>query len=80
VALGAGFTGLIEAFNATGAVYDGSVAGRFGNRKPPSSANATQSPILHYEVAKKEMLFEGGNFRDGRPTGEKLGNPAADQA
>jgi cytochrome c peroxidase len=31
-------------------------------------------------VAKKEMLFEGGNFRDGRPTGEKLGNPAADQA
>ena len=76
----AGFTGPIEAFNAAGAVYEGSVAGLFGNRKPPSSAYATQSPILHYEVEKKEALFEGGNFWNGRATGEKLGNPAADQA
>jgi cytochrome c peroxidase len=75
-----GFTGPIEAFNAAGAVYEGSVAGLFGNRKPPSSAYATQSDILHYEVEKKEALFEGGNFWDGRATGEKLGNPAADQA
>ena len=75
-----GFTGPIEAFNVAGAVYEGSVAGLFGNRKPPSSAYATQSDILHYEIEKKEALFEGGNFWDGRATGEKLGNPAADQA
>ena len=75
-----GFTGPTESINAHGAVYEGSVSGRFGNRKPPSSAYATLSPILHYEVEKKEALFEGGNFWDGRATGEKLGNPAADQA
>jgi cytochrome c peroxidase len=75
-----GFTGPIEEFNAHGAVYEGSIAGRFGNRKPPSSAYATLSPILHFEVEKKDVLFEGGNFWDGRATGEKLGNPAADQA
>lgn len=75
-----GFTGPTEIINTHGAVYEGSVSGRFGNRKPPSSAYATLSPILHYEVEKKEVLFEGGNFWDGRATGEKLGNPAADQA
>jgi cytochrome c peroxidase len=61
-----------------GAVYEGSISGRFGNRKPPSSAYATSSPILHYVIEKKEALFIGGNFWDGRATGEKLGNPAAD--
>jgi cytochrome c peroxidase len=71
-----GFTGPIEAFNAAGAVYEGSIAGRFGNRKPPSAAYATPSPIFHLDKG----LFVGGNFWDGRATGEKLGNPAADQA
>jgi cytochrome c peroxidase len=66
--------------NARGAVYEGSVAGRFGNRKPPSSAYATPSPILGYVIEEKEALFIGGNFWDGRATGEKLRNPAADQA
>ena len=75
---GAGWTGPESDTNAGGAVYEGSVSGLFGNRKPPSSAYATQSPILHPE--KKEHLFIGGNFWDGRATGEKLGNPAADQA
>jgi len=75
-----GFTGPIEAFNAAGSVYEGSIAGRFGNRKPPSAAYATLSPILHFELEKREAVFEGGNFWDGRATGEKLGNPAADQA
>jgi cytochrome c peroxidase len=75
---GAGWTGPESDTNAGGAVYEGSISGRFGNRKPPSSAYATQSPILHPE--KKEHLFIGGNFWDGRATGEKLGNPAADQA
>jgi cytochrome c peroxidase len=75
-----GFTGPIDSFNAHGAVYEGSVEGLFGNRKPPSAAYATLSPILHYVIEKKEALFIGGNFWNGRATGEKLGNPAADQA
>lgn len=76
----AGWTGPDSAINTGGSVYEGSIAGRFGDRKPPSSAYATQSPILHYTIEKKEALFVGGNFWDGRATGEKLGNPAADQA
>jgi cytochrome c peroxidase len=75
-----GWTGPLADINAGGAVYEGSIAGRFGNRKPPSSAYATPSPILHFVIEKKEALFIGGNFWDGRATGEKLGNPAADQA
>ena len=73
----AGLTGPIEAINAAGAVYEGSIPGRFGNRKPPSAAYATLSPVLYMD---KKGLFVGGNFWDGRATGEKLGNPAADQA
>jgi cytochrome c peroxidase len=76
----AGWTGPDSAINAHGSVYEGSIPGRFGDRKPPSSAYATQSPILHYELKAGEALFIGGNFWDGRATGEKLGNPAADQA
>jgi cytochrome c peroxidase len=76
----AGWTGPLSEINAGGAVYEGSISGRFGNRKPPSSAYATPSPILHFVIEKKEALFIGGNFWDGRATGEKLGNPAADQA
>lgn len=76
----AGWTGPISAINATGAVYEGSVAGRFGNRKPPSAAYATPSPVLHVVEEDGETLFVGGNFWDGRATGEKLGIPAADQA
>lgn len=75
-----GWTGPDSDINAHGSVYEASIAGRFGNRKPPSSAYATQSPILHFEMDKKAALFVGGNFWDGRATGEKLGNPAADQA
>lgn len=78
----AGWTGPDTAINAAGAVYEGSIAGRFGNRKPPSSAYATPSPVLEAVQVKKKAppLFVGGNFWDGRATGEKLGNPAADQA
>ncbi len=72
-----GFTGPLEEINAGGAVYEGSIPGRFGDRKPPSAAYATFSPIFHQD---KKGLFTGGNFWDGRATGEKLGNPAADQA
>jgi cytochrome c peroxidase len=72
-----GWTGPLSDTNAHGAVYEGSIAGRFGDRKPPSAAYATLSPIFHID---KKGLFVGGNFWDGRATGEKLGNPAADQA
>jgi cytochrome c peroxidase len=72
-----GFTGPLSAINAHGAVYEGSEPGRFGDHKPPSAAYATQSPILFLD---KHETWTGGNFWDGRATGEKLGNPAADQA
>jgi cytochrome c peroxidase len=75
-----GWTGPISEINAGGGVYEGSFPGRFGNRKPPSAAYATPSPILHFVIERKQALFIGGNFWDGRATGERLGNPAADQA
>ena len=71
-----GFTGPLSVINASGAVYEGSILGRFGDRKPPSAAYATQSPIFHNDKG----TWTGGNFWDGRATGEVLGNPAADQA
>lgn len=74
-----GWTGPTANVNAHGAVYEGSVAGRFGNRKPPSSAYATQSPILHF-TKQAGGMFVGGNFWDGRATGERLGSPSAEQA
>ena len=74
---GAGWTGPDATINAHGAVYEGSISDAFGDRKPPSSAYATQSPVLH--VDEKEV-FVGGNFWDGRATGERLGSPAAEQA
>jgi cytochrome c peroxidase len=73
-----GWTGPIPGINKHGAVYRGAIPTRFGNRKPPSAAYATLSPVFHYD--EKEGLFVGGNFWDGRATGERLGNPAADQA
>jgi cytochrome c peroxidase len=72
-----GWTGPDSDVNASGSVYEGSIPGRFGNRKPPTAAYATLSPIFHLD---KKGLFVGGNFWDGRATGEVLGNPAADQA
>jgi cytochrome c peroxidase len=75
-----GGTGPIPGINKKGAAYPGSVKTRFGNRKPPTSGYATPAPVLHYVVEDGQALFIGGNFWDGRATGEKLGNPAADQA
>ncbi len=76
----AGWTGPEKKLNQGGAVYEGSIKKRFGNRKPPSSAYATLSPIFHFSEENGDRVFIGGNFWDGRATGEKLGNPAADQA
>ena len=44
-----GYAGPDEAINAAGAVYEGAVAGRFGNRKSPTAAYAGDSPILHFD-------------------------------
>ena len=73
-----GYTGGLPGINNNGAVYRGADPHRFGNRKPPSAAYATFTPVFHYDAV--EGLFEGGNFWDGRATGEVLGNPSADQA
>jgi cytochrome c peroxidase len=42
-----GWTGPDSAINAGGSVYEGSIPGRFGDRKPPSSGYATVSPFLN---------------------------------
>lgn len=76
----AGWTGNDPQINAAGAAYPGSIVDRFSNRKPPSMAYATSSPVLHFVKEDNEALFIGGNFWNGRATGEKLGIPAADQA
>jgi cytochrome c peroxidase len=74
----AGWTGSVGGANVHGSVYRGAVPTRFGNRKPPSSSYATFSPVFHYDADLGG--FVGGSFWDGRATGERLGNPAADQA
>src|SRR5665811_2333928 len=71
-----GYTGQDAAINAAGAVYEGAMPGRFGNRKPPSAAYAGASPILHWDGT----TWLGGMFWDGRATGWTLGDPLAEQA
>jgi cytochrome c peroxidase len=73
-----GFTGPDEELNKGGAVYEGAVKGRFGNRKPPASSYAGDSPILHFD--RKERVWVGGMFWDGRATGKRLKDPLAEQA
>jgi cytochrome c peroxidase len=75
-----GWTGPDEALNKRGSVYPGAVHSRFGNRKPNASAYATLTPNFHAVREGDEVVFVGGDFWDGRATGWKLGNPAADQA
>jgi len=73
-----GFTGPKSKINKHGSVYPGAKHCRFGNRKPPSAAYAAFSPVFYYN--QQIGSFVGGNFWDGRATGELLGNPSADQA
>lgn len=73
-----GWVGPVAGINLHGAVYRGAVPTRFGDRKPPSSAYASFSPIFHFDEEGGE--FVGGNFWDGRATGERLGSPTAEQA
>jgi cytochrome c peroxidase len=74
----AGFAGASSDLNRTTVAYPGSVRTRFGQRKAPSQAYASLSPVLHLNAAAGTLV--GGNFWDMRATGLRLGNPAADQA
>jgi len=71
-----GWTGPDPMINIGGAVYPGAVPGRFGNRKPPSSAYGGYSDVLNM----MDSMFVGGMFWDGRATGWTLGDPLAEQA
>ena len=71
-----GFAAPLSTATTRGSVVEGSVAGKFGDRKPPTAAYATLAPT--FDGSGKGAI--GGNFWDGRATGERLGNPAADQA
>ncbi|MEO8334523.1 MAG: cytochrome c peroxidase [bacterium] len=73
-----GFTSPNTSVNANGAVMFGSVNSRFGTRKPPSLAYATQAPVLYYDP--NDDTYVGGNFWDGRATGARLGNASAEQS
>jgi cytochrome c peroxidase len=74
-----GWTGGLSHVNAGSAMYEGSVKGLFGGRKPPTVAYA-MAPVLHTVVEDGETLFVGGNFWDGRATGARLRDPIAEQA
>jgi cytochrome c peroxidase len=74
----AGWSGPDSTLNSRGGVYNGSFSDRFGNRRPPGAAYVAQSPILTWD--KKEKAFVGGAFWDGRATGIRLKNTAAEQA
>jgi cytochrome c peroxidase len=75
---GVGFTSPDSLVNAGGAVFPGALEDRFGNRKPPTSAYAGESPDLYYDEALGKWV--GGMFWDGRATGWTLHDPLAEQA
>ena len=72
-----GWTGPDAVTNSGGAAYEGAVKGRFGNRKPPSSAYGGDSPILHLDATDG---WTGGMTWDGHAPGLTLGDPLAEQA
>jgi len=74
---GVGYTGPDEPINLHGGVYEGSISGNFGNRKPPTAAYAGDSPLLTYDAVAG---WVGGMFWDGRATGWTMGDPLAEQA
>jgi cytochrome c peroxidase len=70
-----GFAAPLASVTTRGSVVQGSIAGAFGDRKPPSAAYASFSP--NFSGGNKAS---GGNFWDGRATGDTLGSAIADQA
>ncbi|MFN8581676.1 MAG: cytochrome c peroxidase [Gemmatimonadaceae bacterium] len=73
-----GFSSANEAVNAGGSVQPGSIVTRFGSRRTPTAAYASFTPNLEYDG--DEQAWNGGVFWDGRATGARLGNAAAEQA
>ena len=61
---------------SAGSVTDPAVL--YGGRNAPSSAYAGFSPIFHLDKARGGYV--GGMFWDGRATGDRLGDPLAEQA
>jgi cytochrome c peroxidase len=59
-------------------VSAGVIPGLFGGRNSPSSAYAMYAPAFHFDEV--EGLWIGGQFWDGRATGDVRGDPLADQA
>jgi cytochrome c peroxidase len=59
-------------------VSEGVIPGLFGSRNSPASAYAMYAPSFYWDT--EEELWIGGQFWDGRATGEVLGDPLADQA
>jgi cytochrome c peroxidase len=59
-----GFTGPISEINAHEGAYPGAVHTRFGNRRPPTAAYASFSPVFQWDPV--EELYFGGQFWDGR--------------
>jgi cytochrome c peroxidase len=59
-------------------VSEGVIPGLFGGRNSPSAAYAMYAPTFYLDEV--EGLWIGGQFWDGRATGEVLGDPLADQA
>jgi cytochrome c peroxidase len=70
-----GFAAALTGVTTRGSVVEGSVPDRFGERKPPSAAYASFSPVFTGGNNPR-----GGNFWDGNATGWELGTPIADQA
>jgi cytochrome c peroxidase len=73
-----GFTGSDSLVNASAVVYEGALPNHFGNRKPPASAYAGDSPVLFFDA--QDGGWFGGMFWDGRATGAILGDALAEQA
>jgi cytochrome c peroxidase len=72
---GEGFAAALPGVTTRGSVVEGSVPGRFGDRKPPSAAYVGLVP--NFSGGRNPT---GGLFWDGRATGEILGTAIADQA
>ncbi len=59
-------------------VSEGVIPGLFGGRNSPTASYAMFSPV--FNVDNNEGIWIGGQFLDGRATGEITGDPLADQA
>ena len=59
-------------------VSEGVIPGLFGGRNSPAAAYAMYAPVFYFDEG--EGLWIGGQFWDGRATGDVLGDPLADQA